>query len=98
MQFLHERNFKQTIPQVKVADGEDITYETATTTLRRAVHFFSALQASDGHWPAENAGPLFFLPPLVSLLITTSPRSVTPLVLSSSLCNLKMKKVDILYK
>ncbi|KAL0398000.1 UNVERIFIED_CONTAM: Beta-amyrin synthase 1 [Sesamum calycinum] len=71
LQFLHEKNFKQTIPQVKVGDEEDITYETATTTLRRAVHFFSALQASDGHWPAENAGPLFFLPPLVMILYIT---------------------------
>ncbi|XP_011085901.1 beta-amyrin synthase-like [Sesamum indicum] len=71
LQFLHENNFKQTIPQVKVGDGEDVTYEMATTTLRRAVHFFSALQASDGHWPAENAGPLFFLPPLVMILYIT---------------------------
>ncbi|GFP95109.1 beta-amyrin synthase 1 [Phtheirospermum japonicum] len=69
--FLHEKNFKQTIPQVKVAAGEDITYETATTALRRAAHFFSALQASDGHWPAENAGPLFFLPPLVMVMYIT---------------------------
>ncbi|KAJ0083458.1 hypothetical protein Patl1_30981 [Pistacia atlantica] len=60
-----ERNFKQTIPAVKVEDGEEITYETATTSLRRAVHFFSALQASDGHWPAEIAGPLYCLQPLV---------------------------------
>nr|GMC93937.1 Beta-amyrin synthase [Ipomoea batatas] len=67
-QFLREKNFKQTIPPVKVEDGEEITHETATAALRRAVHFFSALQASDGHWPAENAGPLFFLPPLVSYL------------------------------
>ncbi|KAK0599824.1 hypothetical protein LWI29_008970 [Acer saccharum] len=66
MQFLKEKNFKQTIPPVKVEDHEEITYETASTTLKRAVHFFTALQASDGHWPAENAGPLFFLPPLVS--------------------------------
>ncbi|KAH0982204.1 hypothetical protein GBA52_009381 [Prunus armeniaca] len=64
MQFLKEKNFKQTIPPVKVEDGEEITYEKATASLRRSVHFFSALQASDGHWPAENAGPLFFLPPL----------------------------------
>ncbi|KAJ4725479.1 Terpene cyclase/mutase family member [Melia azedarach] len=70
-QFLKEKNFKQTIPQVKVKGGEEITYETATTTLRRAVHFFSALQASDGHWPAENAGPLFFLPPLVMCMYIT---------------------------
>ncbi|KAK9281096.1 hypothetical protein L1049_003989 [Liquidambar formosana] len=79
MQFLKEKNFKQTIPQVKVEDGEEITYETASTTLRRAVHFFSALQASDGHWPAENAGPLFFLPPLVmSMYITGHLNTVFP--------------------
>ncbi|KAL3613496.1 myb-like DNA-binding protein bas1 [Castilleja foliolosa] len=70
-QFLHEKNFKQTIPQVKVAAGENITSETATTTLRRAVHYFSALQATDGHWPAESAGALFFLPPLVMALYIT---------------------------
>ncbi|KAK9282326.1 hypothetical protein L1049_005240 [Liquidambar formosana] len=69
--FLREKNFKQTIPQVKVEDGEEVTYEAATTTLRRAVHYFSALQASDGHWPAENTGPLFFLPPLVMCLYIT---------------------------
>ncbi|KAL2511284.1 Beta-amyrin synthase [Abeliophyllum distichum] len=68
MQFLRENNFKQTIPQVKVEDGEDISYETASATLKRAVHFFSALQATDGHWPAENAGPLFFLPPLPNIV------------------------------
>ncbi|KAK9281889.1 hypothetical protein L1049_004796 [Liquidambar formosana] len=71
MQFLREKNFKQTIPQVKVEDGEEVTYEAATATLRRAVHYLSALQASDGHWPAENTGPLFFLPPLVMCLYIT---------------------------
>ena len=54
---------------MKVGDGEEITYGTTTTAVRRAAHFFSALQANDGHWPTENAGPLFLLPPLVSLLI-----------------------------
>lgn len=71
MQFLREKNFKQTLAQVMVGAGEDSTYETATTALRRAVHFLSALQASDGHWPAENAGPLFFLPPLVMCVYIT---------------------------
>ncbi|CAI0409972.1 unnamed protein product [Linum tenue] len=65
MQFLGEKKFKQTIPPVRIEEGEEITYEKATGALKRAVSFFSALQASDGHWPAENAGPLFFLPPLV---------------------------------
>ena len=69
LQFLRDRKFKQTITPIKIEDGQEITYENATTALKRAVHFYSALQASDGHWPAENAGPLFFLPPLVSFII-----------------------------
>ncbi|XP_016541105.2 beta-amyrin synthase isoform X2 [Capsicum annuum] len=64
IQFLREKNFKQRIPSVKVDEGKEISHEVATIALRRGVHFFSALQASDGHWPAENAGALFFLPPL----------------------------------
>ncbi|KAM3749833.1 hypothetical protein ACB098_05G216300 [Castanea mollissima] len=65
MQFLREKNFKNTISPIKIEDGEEITYEKATITLRRAVHFYAALQSCDGHWPAESAGPLFFLPPFV---------------------------------
>ncbi|KAM3701141.1 hypothetical protein ACJW31_05G150500 [Castanea mollissima] len=65
MQFLREKNFKQTIPPIKIEDGEEITDEKATNALRRAVHFFAALQSSDGHWPAENAGPMFSIPPIV---------------------------------
>ncbi|CAM8921713.1 unnamed protein product [Rhodiola kirilowii] len=71
MQFLEENGFKQSIPQVTVKDGEEITYETATATLKRGVHFYSALQASDGHWPAETSGPLFFMSPLVICLYIT---------------------------
>ena len=66
-QFLREKDFKQTIPPVKVEDGEVISYEKTTIALRRTVHFLLALQASDGHWSAENTGPLFFLPPLVGI-------------------------------
>lgn len=72
-QFLREKNFKQRIPPVKVKDGEAITYETATTAMKRAAHYFSAIQASDGHWPAENAGPMYFLPPFVSVFFSSSP-------------------------
>lgn len=66
MQFLREKNFKQRIAQVKVGDGEEITSEMGKRAVRRGAHLFSALQASDGHWPAEIAGPLYFIPPLVS--------------------------------
>lgn len=71
MQFLKEKQFKQTIPQVKIEDSEEISYEKATTALRRSVNFFAALQASDGHWPAENAGPMYFMQPLVMCLYIT---------------------------
>ncbi|KAL9663016.1 hypothetical protein QQ045_027853 [Rhodiola kirilowii] len=70
-QFLEEKQFKQSIPQATVKEGEEITYETATVTLKRGVHFYSALQGTDGHWPAENAGLLFFMPPLVMCLYIT---------------------------
>ncbi|XP_022155639.1 beta-amyrin synthase [Momordica charantia] len=71
MQFLKEKNFEQEIGAVKIEEGEEITQEKARRALRRAVHFYSALQATDGHWPAENAGPLFFLPPLVMCVYIT---------------------------
>uniref|UniRef100_A0A5B6ZSH9 Terpene cyclase/mutase family member n=1 Tax=Davidia involucrata TaxID=16924 RepID=A0A5B6ZSH9_DAVIN len=71
LQLLKENNFQQTIPPVKVGENEIATYDAVTATLKRAVQFYSAMQASDGHWPAENAGPLFFLPPLVMCLYIT---------------------------
>ncbi|KAI6689733.1 hypothetical protein NL676_026561 [Syzygium grande] len=71
MQFLREKQFNQTIQPVRVEDGEEITNDKASTALRRTVRFFSALQASDGHWPAENAGPLYFLSPLVMCVYIT---------------------------
>ena len=72
VQFLKEKEFKQTTPQVKIEDSEEISCEKATTTLRRCVSFFAALQASDGHWPAENAGPLYFIQPLVICMYITN--------------------------
>ncbi|PHT52269.1 Beta-amyrin synthase [Capsicum baccatum] len=59
------------VASVKVDEGEEICHEVATTALRRAVHFYSALKDSEGHWPAENAGSLFFLPPLVMCMHIT---------------------------
>nr|B9X0J1.1 RecName: Full=Baccharis oxide synthase; Short=StrBOS [Stevia rebaudiana]BAH23676.1 baccharis oxide synthase [Stevia rebaudiana] len=71
MQFIREKRFKQTIPQVKIEDGEEISYDKVTATLRRSVHLLAALQADDGHWPAENTGPMFFIQPLVICLYIT---------------------------
>nr|UTU07507.1 oxidosqualene cyclase 3 [Ailanthus altissimus] len=76
MQFLREKKFIQKIPPLKVQDGEEITYEVATAALKRAVHYLSALQSKDGHWPADNSGPLFYHPPFVMCLYITGYLSI----------------------
>ncbi|KAF4404575.1 hypothetical protein G4B88_005961 [Cannabis sativa] len=68
---LRESNFKQDIGQVKVdEDVEDIKYEIADAAMRRSIKFWSALQSPHGHWPAQNAGIMFYIPPLVSHMDT----------------------------
>ncbi|CAA7049427.1 unnamed protein product [Microthlaspi erraticum] len=71
MQFLWEKKFEQKIPRVKIEDAEKITYEEARAALRRGIHYMAALQADDGHWPAENAGCMFFNAPFVICLYIT---------------------------
>lgn len=51
--------------KVKIESEEEISEEAVKTTLRRALRFYSTLQAEDGHWPADYGGPLFLLPGLV---------------------------------
>ncbi|KAF9619275.1 hypothetical protein IFM89_006462 [Coptis chinensis] len=63
LQLTNENQFSQNLPAVRLRDDEEVTNEAVTITLRRAVHFCSAMQASHGHWPAENSAPLFLLPP-----------------------------------
>ena len=55
---------------MRLGEKEEVTYEAVTTVVRKAVRLTRAIQAKDGHWPAENAGPLFFTPPLVCFLST----------------------------
>ncbi|CAA0823721.1 Beta-amyrin synthase, partial [Striga hermonthica] len=55
-------------PPVRIGEHETVTYETATAAVKKALRLNRALQASDGHWPAENAGPMFFTPPLIIAL------------------------------
>ncbi|KAK7842459.1 lupeol synthase [Quercus suber] len=63
-------------PPVQVKETEVITEEVVITTLKRALSFFSSIQAHDGHWPAESAGPLFFLQPMVMALYITGGLNV----------------------
>ena len=55
---------------MRLGEKEEVTYEAVTTAVRKAVRLNRAIQAKDGHWPAENTGPLFFTPPLVCFLST----------------------------
>ncbi|KAI3843291.1 hypothetical protein MKX03_008201 [Papaver bracteatum] len=61
--------FDHSIPVVaKISDDDEVTYEAATNTLRRAIRFFSVMQGEDGHWAANIDAPLFLMPPLVFTL------------------------------
>ncbi|GJR62507.1 lupeol synthase [Tanacetum coccineum] len=74
---LRKENQIPEIPKaIKLEETEEVTKEAVTTTLRRAISFYSTIQAHDGHWPAESAGPLFFLPPLVIALYVTGAMNV----------------------
>ncbi|KAF7815972.1 beta-amyrin synthase [Senna tora] len=78
-QFLREKKFKQRIESVKIENGEEITNDKVSNTVRRASTYLCALQSSDGHWPAQIAGPLFYMQPLVfCLYITGHLDSVLP--------------------
>src|ERR1044072_4163288 len=56
-------------PAVKVRDVENVKEKALTTTIRRAITFYSSIQTHDGHWPAESAGPLFVIQPLVGVFL-----------------------------
>ncbi|XP_060196035.1 dammarenediol II synthase-like isoform X2 [Lycium barbarum] len=55
-------------PAVRIGEKEQVTYEAVTSAVKKALRLIRAIQAKDGHWPAENAGPLFFTPPLLIAL------------------------------
>ncbi|KAJ8564526.1 hypothetical protein K7X08_000986 [Anisodus acutangulus] len=65
LQFAKEKKIEMKLGKVKIESEEEISAEGVRTTLRRALRFYSTLQAEDGHWPADYGGPLFLLPGLV---------------------------------
>ncbi|KAM4087882.1 hypothetical protein ACB094_07G029400 [Castanea mollissima] len=71
MQLRNENPCGPIPPPVQVKETEVITGEAVITTLKRALSFFSSIQSHDGHWPAESAGPSFFLQPMVMALYIT---------------------------
>ncbi|KAB2060807.1 hypothetical protein ES319_A10G044200v1 [Gossypium barbadense] len=79
-QLIKENNVDLSIEPVRFEEDEEVKNEKAEIALRKAFRFLSATQACDGHWPSENSGPLFCLPPLVMVLYLTG---TTDIVLSS---------------
>ncbi|KAF3437265.1 hypothetical protein FNV43_RR20018 [Rhamnella rubrinervis] len=71
LQLSKENPGGEVLPQVKVKDTEDVTGDMVTNTLRRAISFYSTIQAHDGHWPGDSGGPLFLIPGLVITLSIT---------------------------
>ncbi|XWS19211.1 hypothetical protein CRYUN_Cryun32bG0111600 [Craigia yunnanensis] len=71
IQFAKEKQFVTNLPQVKLKEFEDVKEEAIVTTLRRALNFYSTIQADDGHWPGDYGGPMFLLPGLVITLYVT---------------------------
>ncbi|KAK2971630.1 hypothetical protein RJ640_003450 [Escallonia rubra] len=54
-------------PPVRLREEDVTIYEAVTRAVAKALRLNRAIQAKDGHWPAENSGPMTFTPPLVSL-------------------------------
>nr|AWK97869.1 OSC5 [Tripterygium wilfordii] len=73
LQFAKESVGLTESPQVKVEEEEEVTEEAVKNALKRALRFYSTIQAEDGHWPGDYGGPVFLLPYLViSLYVTGS--------------------------
>nr|BAA84603.1 oxidosqualene cyclase [Allium macrostemon] len=71
LQFAKENPAEIGLPQVKLAENENITEEAAAITLRRAMNRYSTLQAHDGQWPGDYGGPMFLMPGLIIALSVT---------------------------
>ncbi|KAI5659183.1 hypothetical protein M9H77_27976 [Catharanthus roseus] len=65
MQLAKENPCKTKLPRVKLRSEEKVTKEAVEIILRRALGFYSTIQAEDGHWPGDWSGPLFLLPGLI---------------------------------
>ena len=52
-------------PKLLSTNGGSHTKEKLGEVLHRAVHFYSMLQTSDGHWSGDYGGPHFLLPGLI---------------------------------
>ncbi|KAK7390528.1 hypothetical protein VNO78_25836 [Psophocarpus tetragonolobus] len=72
LQFESEKGLKmKQISKIEIQSKEEVTEEIVETTLKRALRYYSIMQAEDGFWPSDYSGPLFLLPGLVIGLYVT---------------------------
>ncbi|KAJ4761167.1 Terpene cyclase/mutase family member [Rhynchospora pubera] len=81
MQLAKENNFDY----FKKARNEN-TEKSVSEAVQRAVDYFSAIQAKDGHWPGDLPGPLFLTPVMVIVLYVTESLDVLSAVCQTELC------------
>jgi cycloartenol synthase len=59
VQLAKENNFSLDLQKSKYETTVDTDLPTVTEVLKKALSYFSAIQAHDGHWPGDFPGPLF---------------------------------------
>jgi cycloartenol synthase len=59
VQLAKENNFSLDLQKSKYETTVDTDVPTVTEVLKKALSYFSAIQAHDGHWPGDFPGPLF---------------------------------------
>jgi cycloartenol synthase len=59
VQLAKENNFSLDLQKSKYETTVDNDLPTVSEVLKKALSYFSAIQAHDGHWPGDFPGPLF---------------------------------------
>ncbi|AQK41043.1 Camelliol C synthase [Zea mays] len=77
MQIAKENGFSLDLHKTRDDDGRSPLLvattgsSTVSETLRKALDYFAAIQAHDGHWPGDFPGPLFTTATMITVLYVT---------------------------